>query len=46
MSKSLFVAALVAGAIASPGPKNSFGLDSHISKFVQPSTTGYRPEYE
>jgi hypothetical protein len=34
MSKSLFVAAFVAGAIAAPAPKNSFGPDSQISTSV------------
>lgn len=46
MSRFIVVAALVAGAIAAPAPKNSFGPDSQISASVQPSTTGYRPEYE
>jgi hypothetical protein len=34
MSKSLFVAAFVAGAIAVSAPKNSFGPDSQISESV------------
>ena len=48
MSRSLFIAALVAGAIAAPASSPSvskFGPDSQISASVQPSTTGYREEY-
>lgn len=45
LSKSLLAAALVAGATAAP-VVSSFGPDSQISASVQPTTTGYRPEYE
>jgi hypothetical protein len=43
-SKSLLLAAFVAGATAAP-VVSSFGPDSQISASVQPSTTGYREEY-